>query len=145
MRRREFIAVVSGAAAWPLVARAQQGGSPVRRIGFLNLLAETDPQAQSWDTAFRKGLDELGWIDGRNVHIDYRWGAGSLDRVRLFAQELVRLKPDVLIAATTPATAALQAETETIPIVFAGFAELCGPHSEGRKTCRFASSATDQV
>ena len=126
MRRREFIAVVSGAAAWPLVARAQQGGSPVRRIGFLNLLAETDPQAQSWDTAFRKGLDELGWIDGRNVHIDYRWGAGSLDRVRLFAQELVRLKPDVLIAATTPATAALQAETETIPIVFAGVSDPIG-------------------
>ena len=123
MRRRDFIKAVAGsAAACPLTARAQQT-ERVGRIGVLNLLAETDPQAQRWDTAFRKGLDELGLIDGRNIHVDYRWGAGSLDRVRLFAQELVRLKPDVLIAATTPATAALQAETETIPIVFAGVSD----------------------
>ena len=123
MRRRDFIKAVAGsAAAWPLTARAQQT-ERVGRIGVLNLLAETDPQAQRWDTAFRKGLDELGLIDGRNIHVDYRWGAGSLDRVRLFAQELVRLKPDVLVAGTTPATAALQAETKTIPIVFAGVSD----------------------
>ena len=127
MERREFITLLGGAAAtWPFTARAQQVGPPARRIGVLNLLAETDPEAQRLDTAFRKGLDELGLIDGRNIHIDYRWGAGSLDRVRLFAQELVRLKPDVLVAGTTPATAALQAETKTIPIVFAGVSDPIG-------------------
>jgi putative ABC transport system substrate-binding protein len=127
MRRREFITLFGiTAVAWPLTVRAQQGGPPVRRIGVLNLMAETDPEQQKWDTAFRKRLDETGWIDGRNIHIDYRWGAGNLDRVRLFAQELVGLKPDVLIGATTPATAALQAETKTIPIVFVGVSDPIG-------------------
>jgi putative tryptophan/tyrosine transport system substrate-binding protein len=119
MRRREFITLLGGAAAaWPLAARAQQS-EKTRRIGVLYAFAETDPEGQAWDAAFRKRLDELGWIDGRTVKIDYRWGAGSVDRMRLFAKELVRLNPDVLVAATTPATAALQAETHTIPIVFA--------------------------
>jgi putative tryptophan/tyrosine transport system substrate-binding protein len=119
MRRRDFITLVGSATvAWPLGARAQQSGE-VRRVGVLTLLAETDPEPQTWDAAFRKRLDELGWIDGRNVHLDYRWGAGSLDRVKLFAAELVRLKPDVLVSITTPATAALQAETRTVPTVFA--------------------------
>ena len=81
-------------------------------------LAETDPEVQTYDAAFRKRLDELGWIDGRNIHIDYRWGAGSVERVRLFAKELVQLSPEVIFTFTTPATAALQAETSTIPIVF---------------------------
>ncbi len=119
MRRRQFITLIGGvAAAWPIAARAQQPDK-LRRIGVLNALAETDPEGQVWDAAFRKRLDELGWIDGRTVKIDYRWGAGSLDRLQLFAKELVGLNPDVLVAATTPATAALQAETRTIPIVFA--------------------------
>jgi putative tryptophan/tyrosine transport system substrate-binding protein len=119
MRRREFVSLVGGAmAAWPLAARAQQGDQ-VRRIGVLNLLGETDPEAQAWDTAFRKRLVELGWIDGRNVRIDYRWGAGNLDRLQMFAKELIALNPDVLVAITTPGTAALQRETKTIPIVFA--------------------------
>jgi len=118
MRRREFITLLGGAAAWPLAARAQQS-EKTRRIGVLNAFAETDPEGQAWDAAFRKRLDELGWIDGRTVKIDTRWGAGSVDRMRLFAKELVRLNPDVLVAATTPATAALQTETHTIPIVFA--------------------------
>jgi putative ABC transport system substrate-binding protein len=126
MRRREFITLIgSSALGWPLAASAQQP-EQVRRIGVLSLLAETDTEAQKWDAAFRKGLDELGWIDGRNIHIDYRWGAGSLDRVRLFAQELVRLKPDVLVATTTPATAALQAETKTIPIVLGAVSDPIG-------------------
>jgi putative ABC transport system substrate-binding protein len=119
MRRRDFITLLGGAAvAWPFNARAQQP-EPIRRIGFLHLLAETDPESQVQATAFRKRFDELGWIDGRDVHIDYRWGAGEVDHMQLFAQELVRLNPDVLIGITTPATAALQAETNTVPIVFA--------------------------
>jgi putative ABC transport system substrate-binding protein len=115
VKRRDFFTLVGGAAAWPLAARAQQ----MRRIGVLNSFAETDAEAQAWDSAFRKRLDELGWIDGRNVRIDYRWGAGSVERMQLFAKELVRLNPEVLLAVTTPATAALQRETRTIPIVFA--------------------------
>jgi len=89
MRRREFITLLaSAAAAWPRAARAQQRDQ-LRRIGVLNSLAETNPEGQTWDTAFRKRLDELGWIDGRNIRIDYRWGAGSVDRMQLFAKELV--------------------------------------------------------
>jgi putative tryptophan/tyrosine transport system substrate-binding protein len=119
MRRRDFITLLGGAmAAWPLDARAQQR-EQIRRIGVLNSLAETDLEAQAWDAAFRKRLGELGWADGRNLHIEYRWGAGSVDRVQQFAKELVRLNQDALVAITTPATAALQAETHTIPIVFA--------------------------
>ena len=82
----------------------------MRRLGVLSSLAETDTEAQAWDAAFRKRLVELGWIDGRSVHIDYRWGAGSVDRMRLFAGELVQLKPDALVSISTPATAALQAK-----------------------------------
>ena len=117
MRRREFIALLGGAAAWPLAAGAQQPDR-VRRIGVLDGLPETDAETQTNDAAFRKRLDELGWIDGRNIHIDYRWGAGSVERMRLFAKELVQLNPEVIFSYTTPATAALQAETSTIPIVF---------------------------
>jgi putative tryptophan/tyrosine transport system substrate-binding protein len=123
--RRQFIAALGTAAAWPLAARAQQGDQ-LRRIGMLSLFAETDPEGQSWDTAFRKRLDELGWADGRNVHIDYRWGAGSVERLQVFAKELVRLNPEVLLALTTPATAALQRETRTIPIVFASVSDPIG-------------------
>ena len=118
MRRREFLTLLGGlTAAWPLGARAQQPDQ-LRRIGVLNVLAETDVEGQRWDAAFRKRLNELGWIDGRSVHIDYRWGAGSVDRLQLFAKELVQLNPDVLVGNTTPATAALQKETPTMPIVF---------------------------
>ena len=85
MKRREVITLLSGAAAWPLAAGAQQPDR-VRRIGVLNGLAETDAETQTYDAAFRKRLDELGWIDGHNIHIDYRWGAGSVERMRLFAK-----------------------------------------------------------
>jgi putative ABC transport system substrate-binding protein len=116
--RRQLISALGGAvAAWPLAPRAQQG-EQVRRIGVLNALTESDPQQQTQDTAFRQRLSELGWIDGRNIQVDYRWGAGSLGRVQLLAKELVALNPDVLVGVTTPATAALQRETKTIPIIF---------------------------
>ena len=114
--RRQFITALGTAAAWPLAARAQQGDQ-LRRIGVLSLFAETDPEGQSWDTAFRKRLDELGWIDGRNVHIDYRWGAGSIERLQVFAKELIRLNPEVLLALTTPATAAINPARKRIAAV----------------------------
>lgn len=98
----------------------------IQRIGILSSLAETDPEAQAWDSAFRRLLIELQWIEGRNVQIDHRWGAGDVDRMRLFAQELVRLNPDVLVGISTPATAALQAATRKIPIVFAWVSDPVG-------------------
>ena len=125
MKRREVIALFGVAAAWPLAALAQQS-ERMRRIGVLSSLAETDVEAQAWDAAFRKRLVELGWIDGRSIRIDYRWGAGSIDRMRLFARELVQLNPDALVTISTPATAALQAETRTIPIVFAWVSDPIG-------------------
>jgi putative tryptophan/tyrosine transport system substrate-binding protein len=110
--------VIAGAITGPLAARAQQS-EPLRRIGFLHLLAETDAESQAQDTVFRKRLAELGWTDGRNIRVDYRWGAGNVGRVQMFAKELVGLNPDVLVGVTTPSTAALQSETKTVPIVFA--------------------------
>jgi putative tryptophan/tyrosine transport system substrate-binding protein len=125
VKRRDVIALFGGAATWPLVARAQQPGR-MRRVGVLSSLAESDSEAQVWDAAFRKRLVELGWIDGRSIHIDYRWAAGSVDRMRLFARELVDLNPDALVTISTPATAAVQAEARTIPIVFAWVSDPVG-------------------
>jgi putative ABC transport system substrate-binding protein len=119
MRRREFIALAGGAATfWSFVARAQQT-ERMRRVGILNSLAETDVEPRAWDAAFRKRLNELGWIEGRDVQLEYRWAAGKVERLREFAKELLRLKPDVLLSVSTPATAALQHETNVVPIVFA--------------------------
>jgi putative ABC transport system substrate-binding protein len=125
MRRRDLAKVIAGAAVWPIAAHAQQPDK-MRHIGVLSSLAETDLEAQAWDAAFRKRLAELGWIDGRGIHIDYRWGAGSVDRMRLFAGELVQLNPDAVVTISTPATAALQAATRTIPIVFAWVSDPVG-------------------
>jgi putative ABC transport system substrate-binding protein len=117
MRRREFITVISGAAAaWPLAARAQSNEK--RHIAVLMVDAEDDPEGQLNAAAVRDGLKELGWVADRNVRIDYRWAAGDGDRIRAFAKELVRMRPDVILARSTPAVAALKAETQTIPIVF---------------------------
>jgi putative ABC transport system substrate-binding protein len=116
MKRRKFITLLGGAAAWPLAARAQQAG--IRRIGVLMGWAENDPEAKSDLAAFVQGLEQLGWAGGRNLRIDYRWAGGNADLMRTFAKELVELQPDVILANTTPVTAALQRETHTIPIVF---------------------------
>ena len=105
------------AAAWPVAARAQQP-ERIRRIGVLTTFAENDATVQSWHAAFRKRLEEAGWQDGRNIKIDYRWAAGDADRLRIFAAELVELKPDLIFAQTTPATAAVVRQTRTIPIIF---------------------------
>ena len=125
MRRRNFIALLSGAAAWPLAARAQQN-EQVRRIAVLVNLSENDPIAQRYISAFRLGLQELGWVDGRNARIDIRWGAGDVARYRKYAAELVALAPDVILAATTPAVVALKEITSTVPIVFAGVIDPVG-------------------
>src|SRR5262245_1453355 len=107
MIRREFITVLGGAAAWPLAARAQQGAR-VRRIGVLMSAVESDPRALELITAFAQGLAELGWTIGRNVRIEYRWGAGDLDQFRRYAAELVALSPDVVLAPAGSIVGALQ-------------------------------------
>jgi putative ABC transport system substrate-binding protein len=118
MRRREFIAWLGGAAAWPLVAQAQQDGR-VRRIGVLISRDENDPEGKRRYSAFTQALTDLGWSDGRNVRMDLRWGGSDSNRTRALAQELVGLQPDIILADGTPATIALQRATRTIPIVFA--------------------------
>ena len=118
MKRREFIALLGGAAAWPMAARAQQA-ERVRRIGVLGPLPETDAEGQARISALRKGLQDLGWTEGRNIQIDYRATAGDPARTHAFAAELVALKPDVIVvAAVSESLFALQRETRTIPIVF---------------------------
>ena len=118
MKRREFITLLGGAAAaWPRAVWAQQVAS-VRRIGVLMSYSENDAEAKAYLSGFTQGLQELGWTDGRNARIDVRWAAGSSDRMRVFAKELVDLQPHVILSTTTPVTAALQRATQTIPIVF---------------------------
>jgi len=118
MRRREFITLLGGAAAaWPLTARAQQPGG-LRRIGVLMILAADDPESPVRVAAFAQGLQEWGWAVGRNVRIDYRWGAGDAGRIRRYAGELVALAPDVILATGTSTVAPLQQATRTVPIVF---------------------------
>jgi putative ABC transport system substrate-binding protein len=125
VKRREFIAALGAAAAWPLGARAQQP-ERVRRIGVLMNLAADDTEAQARLAAFLQGLQELGWTVGRNVQIDYRWNAVDADRVRKSATELVSLTPDVILATASPTVAALQSATRTVPIVFVQVADPVG-------------------
>ena len=118
MNRRTFIAALGGATAWPLVARAQQR-EQARRIGVLMGYPEGDPQAQANVTALRQGLENLGWIEGRNVQIDYRWAGSDPSKARAFAKELVGLVPDVIVPSTNQVTRIVQQETRTITVVFA--------------------------
>ena len=118
MRRREFITLLGGAATWPLAVHAQQP-ERMRRIGVLMGYPEGDPQAQANVTALRQGLHDLGWLEGSNVQIDYRWAGGDPDKARTFAKELIGMTPDVMVPSTNQVTRILQQETRTIPIVFA--------------------------
>jgi len=118
MRRREFITMLGGTAAWPLAARAQQV-ERMRTIGVLTPFAANDAEGQARLTAFAQGLQHSGWIVGQNIRIEYRWGDGRADTMRKYAAELVALAPDVILATTAPPTAALQRATRTIPVVFA--------------------------
>ena len=116
MSRREFITLLGGAVvAWPLAARAQQG-NPVRHIGVLmGAFDENDPLPTNF-SVFKRALADLGWTEGRNVRMDLRWYGDDINRIGAFAQELVGLQPDIILANTTPATDAFQRETQTIPI-----------------------------
>jgi putative ABC transport system substrate-binding protein len=117
--RREFISGLGGAAAWPLAAHAQQGDR-VRRIGVLMPYDENDPLAKFQLSAFTQALADLGWTDGRNVRMDLRWGGPDNNLLRALARESVGLQPDVIMTISLAATAAVQRETRTIPVVFAG-------------------------
>jgi len=126
VRRRYFITVLGGAAAtWPLAARAQQANR-MRRIGVLAADTEDDPEMKARLAAFRQGLERLGWSEGRNVHIDYRFAADNQDAFQPLAKELVSLRPDVLLAHTTPVAATFQRESRTIPIVFVSVSDPVG-------------------
>ena len=119
IRRRKFLAqLLGGVAAWPLAARAQQPAERIRRIGALIGFAETDSIGQASANAFRQGLEQLGWVEGRNIRVDYRFAAGDPALFKTYADELVGLRPDAILAAATPAVAVLQPMTRTIPIVF---------------------------
>jgi putative ABC transport system substrate-binding protein len=126
VKRREFITLIGGAAAaWPLPARAQQSDG-VRRIGVLMNRAADDTEGQARLAAFQQGLQQFGWIDGRNVRIDARWGAGDTERFRRYAAELVATTPDVVLGAGSPVVAALRQATRSVPIVFALVADPVG-------------------
>src|SRR5262245_33722199 len=115
--RRKFLATLGGAAAWPLAAHAQQP-ERMRRIGVLIPYAADDPEGRARIAAFLQGLQQLGWTEGRNVRIDFRWGAANAERIRRDAAELVALAPDVILASGTSTVGPLLQATRTVPIVF---------------------------
>jgi putative ABC transport system substrate-binding protein len=123
--RREFIALLGGAAAWPLATRAQQP-ERMRRIGVLMTYDESDPEGQSLVAAFREGLQKLGWAEGRNIQIDTRWGTLNVELRERFAKELVALQPELIFSQSTATTTALLQQTRTIPIIFANVADPIG-------------------
>jgi putative ABC transport system substrate-binding protein len=123
--RREFMTLLGGTAAWPLVARARQPGG-MRRMGVLMGYAENDSEAQAWVAAFREALQKLGWTETRNIRIDTRWASADAEATQRFARELVALQPDLILSQTTPTTAALLQQTRTIPIVFAMISDPVG-------------------
>ena len=138
VRHRGFIAVLGGAAAWPLAGHAQQP-ERARRIGVLSSFAENDPAVRESMTAFARTLQSLGWVEGKNLRIDYRFAAGDPTLFKTYAAELAALSPDVILAGNTPAVEALRQQTRTIPIVFrtrvvSRRVGLCsGPRATGRQ------------
>jgi len=117
MRRREFITLLGGAAAWPVAAQAQQGGR-MRRVGVLMTLAADDPESPARLAAFLQGLQDLGWVDGRNMRVEYRWAPGGANLRLKAASELVALDPDVILANGSSGAEPLLQVTRTVPIVF---------------------------
>jgi hypothetical protein len=166
MRRREFITVLGGAAAtWPLPARAQQS-EQMRRIGVLQGGADTDdPRSQPNIAAFLQTLQQLGWADGRNVKIDYRWPAGDADKARKYSAELVALAPDIILAFSTPFLVSLLQATRTVPLLRTRLrrrrrpdflwarcgrpvparGRLCRSHPQGREAGRPPGAGADQI
>ena len=126
MKRREFITLLGGAAAaWPLSVRAQQGDR-MRRIGVLMSYAESDPDGKVFVAAFREGLQQLGWLEGRDIRIDDRWAALDAEAMQQFAKELIALQPDLILSQTTNSTSALLQQSRTVPIIFANVADPVG-------------------
>jgi putative ABC transport system substrate-binding protein len=125
MKRRTFIAGLGSAAAWPVVARAQEPDR-MRRIGVLMNLEQDDPESQARLAAFRQALQELGWVDGRNILMEYRWGAADVARARKLAAELIALAPDVVLASASPTVAGLQEVTRAVPIIFVNVIDAVG-------------------
>jgi len=122
MTRREFMALVGGAAVWPVVARAQQG-ERVRRVGVLMAEAENDLQSRARIAAFEQGLTSLGWRIGRTIQVDYRWAEGNTERTKVASAELLALSPDIIVAVASTAARAFQQATSSIPVVFIGISE----------------------
>src|SRR5215468_11297875 len=125
MQRREFVTLLGAAASWPLAAWAQQGGR-MRRIGVLTTFAKDDPEGVARHAAFLQALAQLGWTDGHNVQMEYRWGASDPDRTRKYAAELAALAPDVILANGNATLAPLLQATRTVSIVFASVADPVG-------------------
>jgi len=119
--RRAFIALAGAGAAWPRAARAQT--RRVRQIGVLMGGSDSDAEQRAQALALEKGLQEIGWIEGRNIHFEFRWARGDLERTRVYASELVGLAPDVIVTGTTPGAIALQQATRSIPVVFVNLAD----------------------
>jgi putative tryptophan/tyrosine transport system substrate-binding protein len=125
MKRRDFVALLGGAAAWPLATRAQQSNG-VRRIGVLMAYGVNDREGRDWAAAFREGLQKLGWTEDRNIRIDFRWAAADAQTRQRFAKEFVALGPDLVLTQNTPTTVAMMQQTRTIPIIFANVADPVG-------------------
>jgi putative ABC transport system substrate-binding protein len=148
MKRREFISLVGSAvAAWPPAARAQEPGR-VRRVGVLFAFFDSDPESQARIAAFQQELESLGWRDGHNIQIEYRWANGDAERFRAFAAELVAGRPDVIVAHASPSAEALAGATRTIPIIFAVVSDPVGSglaaslSEPGRNATGFTNFAT---
>jgi putative ABC transport system substrate-binding protein len=120
MKRREFITLIGGVAAWPVVVRAQQ---PVRRVAVVLARRENDPLGLGYLSALRHGLREFGWHEGRDLQVEVRWAGGDADLMRAIATDFVKLKPDVIVASGSPAVAALKSSSSSIPVVFVGINE----------------------
>src|SRR6516165_7748569 len=154
MRRRDFVrAIVGFMTAWPLAARAQQE-QRVRRIGVLmGDFPQNAPEGQAVAAAFREELQKLGWTEGRNIRIDYRWAAADIEAMQRFAKELVGSQPELIFSTNTPATATLLQQTRTIPIpnrvrsgYRSGWQRFCGQHSApGRQCHRFHHDGADDA
>ena len=125
LKRREFVTLIGGVAAWPITTRAQQA-ERLRRIGVLINFRADDPEGQARLAAFRQTLRELGWTEGENVRMDVRWAGDDAELYRRYADELVALAPDVILAGSSPSVAALQRATLSVPIVFAFVADPLG-------------------
>ncbi len=148
MKRREFISLIGGAAAaWPFAAWAQEPGR-VRRVGVLFAFIDSDPESQVRIVAFQQELENLGWRDGYNIQIEYRWANGDAERFRAFAAELVAARPDVIVAHATPSAEALARATRIIPIIFAVVSDPVGSglaaslSEPGRNATGFTNFAT---